>query len=271
MSDSEEISGFKVTTIILSNKERDQIMPPEERYPGKRKKMPENWTYFMAKIIWNSGIKTSCAYRFFNGNIIENELKTMGSCSECNASFDISSKENYRKIILVWKDLGADDIVHSKKRTLTKTVRKMTAQDLLLTTSTVYRRQEATNNMKPGDKIPSFIANPGEIMRLLHIIFKLFFLEYLTHFPLGTYRKIASEAVKQQTLDSNAVQSIKIATKTVPFNDFIKTITIHPELIVEYFSQVQLEWYQKYSNIEYSCISIDATGGIIQSVKPPTG
>lgn len=88
---------------------------------------------------------------------------------------------------------------------------------------------------------------------------------------LGTYRKIASEGAKQLTLDSDAIQSIKLATKTDPFRDFIKSICIHPELIIHYNSQVQIDWYQSYSNLEYACISIDATGGIIESVKPPAG
>lgn len=165
MSDSDE-RDFKVDTIVLSKEQRDQIMPSDVKIPGKRYQMPENWTYYMARIIWDSGVRNDCAYSFLNGNIIENELKTIGTCKECGGSFNISSKQNFRKIILVWKHLGSEEIVHFKKRTITKTLRKNIANELMVTSSTVYRRQEAAKYMKPWDKTPAFIANAGEFIIL---------------------------------------------------------------------------------------------------------
>lgn len=76
---------------------------------------------------------------------------------------------------------------------------------------------------------------------------------------------MASQSVKDKLLDNNAVPSLQIACKSLPYADFIKSINIHPELIVHYYSTTLITQL----NFENCCISIDATGGIDQSVKPP--
>lgn len=69
---------------------------------------------------------------------------------------------------------------------------------------------------------------------------------------------------QENKLDDD-IQTIKIGAYTSPYNEFIKEICIYPELKIVYYSHNQLEWYNRYSNLEYAFLSIDLIGGIIQS------
>lgn len=79
------------------------------------------------------------------------------------------------------------------------------------------------------------------------------------------------DTTKKILLDSDSVQSIQIAARTAPYCDFIKKCQLIPGIIVEYYSGVQLEWYKNHSKVEWTCISIDATGSLIKSPLPPKG
>lgn len=70
---------------------------------------------------------------------------------------------------------------------------------------------------------------------------------------------------KKEDKQINDIQSIQIGAHTSPYNEYIKEIYIFPELKITYYSDSQLEWYNRYSNFEYAILSIDVTGGIIQS------
>lgn len=71
-------------------------------------------------------------------------------------------------------------------------------------------------------------------------------------------------------LHENAIEAIWICKYTEPFNSYIKTISLDP-FFVEYWSDTQLNWYKKYTELEYSVLSFDATGGLVNSIKKPNG
>lgn len=67
----------------------------------------------------------------------------------------------------------------------------------------MYRREIASSSMIPEDVTPAFIARTGIKFDLnIYLILKPFFIE--------TYRKIASESVRENLLDNNAVASIQM-------------------------------------------------------------
>lgn len=87
----------------------------------------------------------------------------------------------------------------------------------------------------------------------------------------ATYRKLLSNAKKRKLYHDDVILSIQKAANTQPYSDYIRHIVVVPALIIHYFSDVQLDWFRLYLKNEYSCISIDATGGIVKSIQPPKG
>lgn len=148
---------YKKHTFLLSSEYRNKLMPIKR----KRLQMPDNWTFFIAELMWDCGIKTACAYSFINGNIVDGELNTKAYCCECNASFNIYSDQNFKKIHIFWIKKGNENIIHVKKRKFTKNIKFENAKALTSTSSMCYNRQKAAEKMIPGDVIPATIANTG--------------------------------------------------------------------------------------------------------------
>lgn len=145
--------------VVLSAQEQEKIMPV--MLEGKRIQMPDNWTFYIAEILWDAGVKTECAYSFVNGNIIRGELKTTASCFECGANFGICTEEHFKKINIEWFNKGNSEIIHLKKRKFTKNVKLINSKALANTSSTTYLREKASEKMKWGDVIPATIAKAG--------------------------------------------------------------------------------------------------------------
>lgn len=252
--------------LLLSSDERLKLIPV---IGPTRPQMPENWTFYIAELLWESGTKTECAYSFKNGNIVDGELKTNATCNECEAHFDIYSEGNFKSIHIIWINKGNTKIIHKKKRKFTKNVKILNAQALSNTSSTTYLRQKAVEKMKYGDVIPATIAKAGNLKismkNILYIFYPIFY------YFLATYRKMASRYVQHKLLDDDVTHSIYIAGQTEPYSDYIRYLYIYPALIVQYHSSTQLDWYEHHSSLEYTCISIDATGGIMSPIKPPIG
>lgn len=82
---------------------------------------------------------------------------------------------------------------------------------------------------------------------------------------------MSSRYVKHKQMDDDVTHSIYIGGQSEPYSSFIRSFQIHPAMIIHYFSDTQLEWYGVHSTFEYTCLSIDATGGIIRSIRPPNG
>lgn len=149
-----------VQEIILSEQARIKLLP-SRRGTDSRLQMPLNWTFYVSQLLWEHGIKTECAYVFANSNVVDSELKVTAKCSECLASFHLKSEQQFKKLILIWSNLGLKDMVHKKKRQIRLTVRSEIGKELENKTATVYRRELAASSMMPEDVTPAFIARPG--------------------------------------------------------------------------------------------------------------
>lgn len=149
--------------IVVSTENRLKLLPivPDNINMLKRCQMPVNWTYTVATLLWECGVKTPCSYIFANGNLIDNELVTTAKCSECEACFKINSEQNFKKIIVYWINKGTENTYHKKKRRITANVRKQISEDLVNSSATCYRRQQGRALMKSGDPTPATIANAG--------------------------------------------------------------------------------------------------------------
>lgn len=78
-------------------------------------------------------------------------------------------------------------------------------------------------------------------------------------------------SVKNQTvnqlIETDPIVSLKTACYTAPYSDFIKSLKVYPDFVSLYYSDTQLAWYKKCMNMEYSCITIDVSGGILDLKK----
>lgn len=164
-SDTEESEAENENTIEInvSTEKRLKLQPivPDTVNMLERSEMPVNWTYTIAKLLWESGVKTPCSYDFKNRNLKDNELATTAKCSECGACFKINSEQQFKKIIVQWINKGTPNTFHKKKRRITANVREEIAEELVNSSATCYRRKQARTLMESGDSTPAIIANAG--------------------------------------------------------------------------------------------------------------
>lgn len=158
-------------TLLLSSDQTKQLMPVISK--TKRPQMPDNWSFYIAELIWESGTKTECAYRFLNGNIVGGELKTKATCSECGAEFNIYSEENFKSIHIIWINKGNPKILHNKKRKFSKNVNIENSKAIINASSTTYMRRKAADKMTFGEVTPATIAKPGNIQSSVFILMLL--------------------------------------------------------------------------------------------------
>lgn len=169
-SDDENIND-NIVEIKLSAEKRLMLLPtiPDNINMLKRSQMPVNWTYIVATLIYEAGIKTPCSYTFANRNIVDNELSTTAKCSECEAFFKINSEQNFKKLILTWIIKGSENTYHKKKRKIRSNIRSDIAEHILTSSVTCYIRQQGIRaQMVPHDPTPATIVRPG-ILKLLLI------------------------------------------------------------------------------------------------------
>lgn len=161
--DEEEEHSPDVIEIRLSENDKKNLRPLK-RDGESRCKMPENWTFKLAELLWDADprLKVACAFVFANGNIINNELNTIAHCKECNKSLKIWTEMDFAKVMVKIESIGDEKAIHLKKRKITKDIRSQIGNELKNTASSVYRNKMAREKMKPFDPIPATIANKGK-------------------------------------------------------------------------------------------------------------
>lgn len=173
--------------------------------------------------------------------VISNILLS-GTCSECNAIVQVTTEQNYKKLIF-FITKGEDNIVHSKRRKLTGET-KAEVRKRLATHESAYVIKSSMDKMfiEIGNSTAVFVPSKKQITQL----------KYKDNLD--------------NCYDLNPIKALQIMKYTHEYKDCIHFIGADPFYVI-YWHPYQVRWYQQYCRTETPTITIDATGSVVYSPK----
>lgn len=204
---------------------------------------PGLWQDLITRELWNS-VKLKCGFQFSGLKLrkdasfgtVHGDCKC-GSSIECefNASPDTGS------FIELKCRVSEGDGQSCGKRFLRKPIRQIVAKQLQYKSALCYRTEKANELQSEGDAEPPNLYS----LRVLNSAKQEF---HLAQFP-----------------DRNPILSLEIM-KSFSLKNTIHAIGLDP-FFVHYATNHQHHMYKEYTKKHAACITIDATGGIIRSMR----
>lgn len=192
------------------------------------------WTDTLFDIIVRE-TKTPCVYNFRRVDFTAGEFKVSGSCKECESTVLVNSSNN-RRTLKIEMSKGSKPHTHTKFRRLTSTRSDFIASQLSnKSVNKVYLDQA------------NEISIDGEIPR-----------------DLVSKKSIENIRTKMNAQTDNAIDTLRIMKYSNKYGESIKEIQSDPFSVI-YWTKVQQYVYNQIKKKHGAAISLDATGGLINT------
>lgn len=193
------------------------------------------WTDALFRIIVRE-TQTACVYNFKRCNISNNEMKVSAICAECKGTVTIRSEQNRRKLRVEMKK-GPLTHTHTKFRRLTSTASNFIAAKLAhKSVNNVYLEQAKDISVEDENLPRDFIKK----------------------------KCIENVRSKLNAQMDSAIDSLRILKYSDKYGESIKEIHSDPFGVI-FWTKVQQHVYREIAREHGAIVSLDATGGLVDT------